>query len=89
VKPGTIVRMRRSIKLALRRNGCDQHVREFGGCVGIVEGPAYPSGAGPEVDVRWLPSRLRYGYDPDELKVVGTKLRGWRRSYREELERRA
>lgn len=83
MKPGTKVRMRRSLKIALRKNDCDAHVREFGGCVGIVLGPVdYGTQQGPEVDVRWLPSRLKYGYDPMELKVVNTKLRGRRHATR-------
>lgn len=60
--------------------GCSSaHVEEFGDCVGIVEGlvdfnnckpkdPAYDKRKlGPEVDVRWQPSKLRYGYHPDQL----------------------
>jgi hypothetical protein len=59
-----------------------QHVREFGRCVGMVLGlldynnckpgdPDYDSSKlGPEVDVRWQPSNLRYGYDPEDLEIV-------------------
>lgn len=49
--------------------GCSSaHVDEFGDCVGIVEGPVdYGTQKGPEVEVLWLPSRLRYGYHPDQL----------------------
>ncbi len=56
------------------------HIEEFSKCVGVVDGlvdynnckpddPAYdPSKLGPEVDVRWQPSNLRYGYDPEDLE---------------------
>lgn len=44
------------------------HVEEFKDCIGIVEGPSYPNGEGPEVDVRWIPSNLKYGYHPDNLE---------------------
>lgn len=53
--------------------GCSSaHVDEFGSCVGIVEGHMKgPNGEEwPEVDVRWLPSGLRYGYKPSELVIV-------------------
>lgn len=58
------------------------HVEEFGDCVGIVQGPVDynnvppdhpeydPRSVGPEVDVRWQPSNLRYGYHPDELELI-------------------
>lgn len=68
--------MTRSLRQTLRKGDSDAHVREFGGCVGIVIGPVdYGTQQGPEVDVRWLPSRLRYAYDPKELKRVNTKIR--------------
>lgn len=38
--PATKVKMANSLKVALRKNKCAAHVREFGNCVGIVEGPA-------------------------------------------------
>ncbi|HEX4513526.1 MAG TPA: hypothetical protein VH054_08320 [Polyangiaceae bacterium] len=63
--------------------GCSrEHVREFGHCIGIVDGPidwndvgpghpAYdPAKLGPEIDVRWQPSNLRYGYDPECFEKV-------------------
>lgn len=63
--------------------GCSSaHVDEFGDCTGIVQGPmdfnnckpADPeydrSKLGPEVDVRWQPSKLRYGYSPEDLELV-------------------
>lgn len=56
------------------------HLDELGDCVGIVLGPVdhdnvpstdptwNPRAVGPEVDVRWQPSNLRYAYDPTELE---------------------
>lgn len=47
------------------------HVAEFGACVGEVVGPTdWGVTQGPEVDVRWLPSGLRYSYDLSELEEV-------------------
>jgi hypothetical protein len=49
--------------------GCSSaHVDEFGACEGTVIGPAFADG--PDVDVRWWPSGLRYAYLPDELEVI-------------------
>jgi hypothetical protein len=58
--------------------GCSTaHVEEFGDCVGTVQGPTDynndgeprdPAKVGPEVDVRWQPSNLRYAYDPKHLE---------------------
>jgi hypothetical protein len=61
------------------------HVEEFGHCIGFVEGPldynnckpgsgGYdPAKVGPEVDVRWEPSHLRFGYAPNELELVAPR----------------
>lgn len=47
------------------------HIDEFGDCVGTVEGPVdYGVQKGPELNVRWQPSNLRYGYHPDHLEEV-------------------
>jgi hypothetical protein len=55
------------------------HVKEFGECVGVVEGPLDYNNkgepyvvekVGPELNVRWQPSGLRYGYHPDQLERV-------------------
>lgn len=53
--------------------GCSTpHVEEFGTCVGIVEGLAdFGTQKGPEVDVRWQPSNLRYAYLPEDLDPTG------------------
>jgi len=72
MKKGTRVMMTEEIKRALRENGSGEHVDEFGECTGEVIGPMdYGTSKGPEVDVRWHPSNLRYGYHPKHLKVVG------------------
>jgi hypothetical protein len=63
--------MSEGLKRRLRANGSGAHVDEFGKCIGIVQGPTnYGLRQGPEVDVRWLPSRLRYGYKPEDLVLV-------------------
>jgi len=50
------------------------HLAEFGHCVGVVQGPtSYGATSGPEVDVRWEPSGLRYAYRPDQLQVLPTR----------------
>lgn len=70
--PGRRVRMTEAFRERMRSNehGAD-HEREFGDCVGVVIGPtAYPGMSGPEVDVRWQPSGLRYAYDPADLEAV-------------------
>ena len=70
MKPGTRVRMSARLKSMLIP-GSAEHVAEFGDCVGIVQGLTdYGSRQGPEVDVRWQPSNLRYAYHPDELEPV-------------------
>ena len=80
MKTGALVQMRKEFKHLLRsiKNGSESHIREFGGCVGIVIGPVeWPTGGpGPELDVVWLPSLLRYGYSPEHLKLARKKLRG-------------
>lgn len=51
---------------ALRKTHCVDHLKEFGTCIGIVQGPTHAGW--PEVDVRWQPSNLRYGYHSKYLK---------------------
>lgn len=53
--------------------GCSSgHVEEFGECIGIVIEQTRWSdvASGPEWDVRWQPSNLRYAYHPDHLIIV-------------------
>jgi hypothetical protein len=57
---GDRVRMSEALKARFRANGGEDHVAEFGECVGVVEGLLdYGTQKGPDVDVRWEPSRLR------------------------------
>lgn len=75
IKSGDKVKMSDALKESLIKNGCKEHVDEFGDCIGIVQdyvnynsnGENDPRKIGPELNVRWLPSNLRYGYSPDEL----------------------
>lgn len=66
--------------------GCSRsHVEEFGDCIGRVVGPIdfntcsedYPdydkNKIGPELDVKWSPYNLKYGYHPKYLKLVKQK----------------
>lgn len=55
------------------------HVEEFGECTGVVLGLTNynnhfeefdDSKVGPEVDVRWQTSNLRYAYHPDNLVKI-------------------
>lgn len=71
MKPGTKIKMTQTYKDGLSKNGSQKHVKEFGECIGIVIGLTdYGSQKGPEVDVRWQPSDLRYAYLPEELERV-------------------
>lgn len=89
---GRLVRLTRAFKRVLRQNGCDAHVREFGPCVGVVVAQRVWSrrfGGCVEVDVRWLPSGLRYAYDTESLarsrKRIHArervKIQGWEKRY--------
>lgn len=64
IKKGDKVKMSVCCKTELINSGCKDHVTEFGDCTGLVEDPIWPNGEGPEVNVRWEPSGLVYGYDP-------------------------
>ncbi len=80
MKPGSKVRMSTRLMAAFRSNGSREHVTEFGGCVGIVEGLVdYGTQMGPDVDVRWIPSYLRYAYQPEDLRISRKKVRGWKK----------
>jgi hypothetical protein len=70
MNPGTRVRMSKALKKEMRKTS-QAHIKEFGNCVGVVMGLMdYGTQLGPEVDVRWLPSNLCYGYLPETLDVV-------------------
>lgn len=71
-----------TLKKVLTGNGCKEHIDEFGDCIGIVEdlvnynndGENNPNKIGPEFNVRWQPSKLRYGYLPEDLiKIKNSK----------------
>ncbi len=55
-------------------DGCTKcssdHIKEFGDCEGLVEDLMFPEF--PDLNVRWRPSGLRYGYHPNDLEVVPT-----------------
>ena len=77
LQPGMKVRLIEAAKVAYRANDSGEHIDEFGECVGIVDGPMDYTGPscqiqslGPEVDVRWQPSNLRYSYAPNHLEIV-------------------
>ena len=79
ISSGDKVRMSVSCKEGLIDNGCGEHVNEFGYCVGVVEdfvnlnnnGENDINKIGPEFNVRWMPSNLRYAYLPEHLVKVG------------------
>lgn len=71
MKPGDVVRMNAACKRALFKTGSHDHVREFGRCYGVVIGfTDYGSQQGPEWDVRWEPSKLKYAYPEEYLAPV-------------------
>lgn len=68
MKPGDIVRMNAACKQALFKTGSHEHVKEFCRCYGVVIGLTdYGNQLGPEWDVRWQPSNLRYAYAEEYL----------------------
>ena len=69
MKPGDRVRMKEELKLALRKNGCSNHAREFGNRVGVIESRS-DDFEPRSWDVRWQPSNLRYGYLEEHLEKV-------------------
>jgi hypothetical protein len=75
IPKGTKVKMSEEMKYRLRENGSEEHIVEFGECEGIVEGLVSwdensDTPPGPEVNVRWQPSGLKYAYHPDDLQVL-------------------
>jgi hypothetical protein len=79
---GTRVRMTRAFRKKMRWSGSRAHIREFGRCIGVSQGltehnnvlmrdPGYDfNKLGPEIDVRWEPSNLRYAYAFEDLEIV-------------------
>ena len=71
MKKGTIVKMNDALKAELIKNDCKEHVDEFGECEGVVEDKMFPECDDcEEVNVRWKPTNLRYGYRPDQLEII-------------------
>lgn len=72
MRPGTKVKMSEAFKKALIDNDCNEHVEEFGNCIGVVVGLAdYGNGIlGPDIDIYWQPSNLEYRYEPKSLVIV-------------------
>ena len=72
MKKGDKVKMSEGLKEAMRQNGSKEHIKEFGECIGIVEGITYENedGTDVDVDVRWQPSNLRYGYSINSLVKI-------------------
>ncbi len=66
MKIGDRVRMTDNFK---RNNpNSEDHINEFGSCSGIVVDYSEDNPYG-DIDVRWLPSRLKYGYTIDSLEL--------------------
>lgn len=63
------VRMSEELKRNLILNDCEDHVKEFGDCEGIIVGKVFEDDEGI-VDVRWQPSGLKYMYDIQNLIVI-------------------
>lgn len=79
VRKGDIVRLSEAVKRRMRTTVSGAHAREFGSCVGFVNGLTDyhndgdvlgTKSMGPEVDVLWRPSGLRYAYHPKDLELV-------------------
>lgn len=78
IKIGDKVKMSDNLKKELVENGCEDHVGEFGDCIGVVEGYVNYNNdgenklnkIGPEFNIRWEPTLLRYAYLPEGLIKV-------------------
>ena len=71
MKPGDKVRLTEAVKYHLITTGSHEHVEEFGNCIGVViELTDWGYQKGPEWDVRWHPSGLRYAYAAEDLELV-------------------
>ncbi len=69
---GSLVKLNQSIKEKYISNGCQDHIQEFGDCIGLVVGYMFPD-TEEFVDVRWQPSNLRYGYAISDLVEVDSE----------------
>ena len=70
IKTGDKVRMSNELINQLIISDCEDHAREFGDCIGVVEDTEYEDGEDKEVNVRWSPSKLRYSYNTKHLVKV-------------------
>ncbi len=67
--------MSETFKAKLIEGDCWDHVDEFGDCVGVIEDLVnynnpdenFLNKFGPELNVRWEPSKLKYCYHPQDL----------------------
>jgi hypothetical protein len=69
--PHVRVRLTKAAKQSPWAAASARHVMEFGGrhTYGHVIGRMFSEDlSAPEIDVRWYPSRLRYGYNPSYLE---------------------
>lgn len=75
IKKGDIVKMSWKLRFALLKSKSFGHLFEFAFCKGIVgdlvnynnDNENHSEKLGPEINVRWQPSNLRYCYLPEEL----------------------
>ena len=67
IKIGSIVKMNPVCKQGFIVNDCQEHVDEFGECIGIIE-ELYSEYS--EAKVRWKPSNLNYIYNIDHLELI-------------------
>lgn len=72
MKSGDCVRWTTAFKNQYENTTMAPHIKEFGDCIGVIQGPMFLQSwpEAPELDVRWHPSNLRYGYDPSELEIA-------------------
>ena len=68
IEIGDRIKMSDELKKSLIENDSKEHVEEFGDCEGIVESWMFPDLKDvKDVNVRWKPSGLRYGYNINSL----------------------
>ena len=67
IKIGSKVKMNDFCKKGLSENDWQEHVDEFGDCIGIVE-ELYPEYS--EAKIRWQPSKLNYIYGLIHLDLI-------------------
>ena len=80
LRKGDLVMMTKDLKTIMQLNGSGEHVKEFGECVGLVDGLTNNNNdgeydlykIGPEVEVYWLPHMIRFAYMPRHLVKIGS-----------------